>query len=136
MKKSKKMILIITILILGILLIIFSFVLNKPSIKDNDKDKNKDIPKLSVKEQYYAEEEVTKLIEDYIKKITSLQQYIELSDKKTFSIKELKNTFGIDISSFENLKYGCDADSTIADFSEGYDKYTLSIVCKAFMAEN
>ena len=134
-KKSKQIIL-LSIFILGIILVITGVILNKEKDKKSfDKNKEETVNKedLLGLDRLEAQKKVISQIENYIKEIPNLEEFLKENNKDSLTLNELKKKFKIDISAIEKSEYNCNLDETIIDFSNGFDDYKILISCDAFL---
>ena len=134
-KKSKQIIL-LSIFILGIILVITGVILNKEKDKksfDKNKEETENKEDLLGLDRLEAQKKVISQIENYIKEIPNLEEFLKENNKDSLTLNELKKKFKIDISAIEKSEYNCNLDETIIDFSNGFDDYKILISCDAFL---
>ena len=139
MKKIKKTWIIVTISIfaLGIILavtgIVITFLISNPKPIENQEEKEPD--NLLGIDRLESQQKVTSAIDNYIKQIPNLEEYLKEHDKTSLTIKEMKDDLHIDTSEIEKLEYGCNLEGTLVDFQDGIDNYKILIscdICKLF----
>ena len=134
-KKSKQIIL-LSVFILGIILVITGVILNKEKDKksfDKNKEETETKEDLLGLDRLEAQKKVISQIENYIKEIPNLEEFLKENNKDSLTLNELKKKFKIDISAIEKSAYNCNLDETIIDFSNGFDDYKILISCDAFL---
>ena len=120
-----KLILIIVVFILGIIFIILGFTLNSSNKNSNSTKPNQE---LLGEERLDMEEEIINIIEKYLNN-EAIKTYLEKKGNKRISMEEIKEELKIDISEFEQSKYGCNNAFTIIDFNDDYSDHTISLTC-------
>ncbi len=132
-RKIKSDIILMTIVIVAIVLVV---IVGKTKKELTNNASPNEIKQLLGEERVEAKEEVLKVIEKYISNIDLIKNYLEEQNERKITIKELKEKVGMNISEFEKLKYGCMPEYTQIDFSEDFDKHTISLTCQSFLLKD
>ena len=133
MKKNKiKIIIVIVMLALGVSLIVTGVVFNSKKEEPTPIENNLD-GELLGEERVKVQDEIVEVIEKYLADDTKIREYLDEKGERKITLKELKDNVKTDISAFEKLKYGCDSELTMIDFSEDYSKHTISLTCDALL---
>ena len=133
MKKNKiKIIIVIVMLALGITLIVTGIVFNDKK-KEPTPTENNTNGELLGEARVRVQDEIVGVIEKYLADDTKIRKYLDEKGERKITLKELKDNVKTDISEFEKLKYGCDSELTMIDFSEDYSKHTISLTCDALL---
>lgn len=133
-KANKKKIIIITsiVLITVISIVSFKLIFSKPE-KDKDKTPNLEKPTVILgEERLEGTNYISNLMESYTKSVPNLLEYAKNNKIDSMSLKNLSETFKIDIKEFENAEYNCKKDTTMITFKSDYSDYFFSIDCSLF----
>ena len=134
-KNNKKIILIILItIILGTTLgVLYIKLHNNEKIKGTDINTEQLATELLGEKRLKEQQKMYEIIDKYIKDNSKLKDYVINNNITSLSIKNLKDIIKIDISEFENSKYKCNSEYTTIDFTAGFENYTISLSCDAFL---
>ena len=134
-KINKKLVLmILIIIILGATIgIVYIKLHNNEKIKESDINTQNLATGLLGEKRLEEQKKIYNIIDKYIKDNSKVKDYVTENNLTNLSIKDLKDIMKIDISEFENSKYKCNSEYTTIDFTEGFENYTISLSCDAFL---
>lgn len=120
------MILTIIIILILIIVLVLLKINNKP-LKEKEEIKIESKEIIEGKERLEAEEETNKVVYEMLRDINIIE-YAKNNRKEKVSLKELKETFNLDTTIFENMKYNCSIENTYLKFNEDYS-YSIIFDC-------
>ncbi len=133
MKKNKiKILIVIIMLAIGVSLIVTGVVFNSKK-EEPAPAEEEPAGELLGEERLEVTDEIIGVIEKYLVDDTKIKEYLNDKGERKITIKELKDNVKTDITEFEKLKYGCDSELTMIDFSDDYSKHTISLTCDALL---
>ena len=120
------MILTIIIILILIIVLVLLKINNKP-LKEKEEIKIESKEIIEGKERLEAEEETNKVVYEMLRDINIIE-YAKNNKKEKITLKELKETFKIDTTLFEKMKYNCSIENTYLKFNEDYS-YSIIFDC-------
>ena len=130
--KKTKIILVSIIFVIGISLIIIGVVLSgKQKEETSPNQQSPGTEELLGEERSKVQKEIIDTVESCLTEETKIKEYLEKKGFRSITMQELKDELKIDISAFENLKYGCDNNLTEIDYNEGYTEHLITLTCEA-----
>ena len=105
-------------------------IINKKNFKEEPKEKI-ELPTdiIEGEERLEAEEETNKVVYEMLRDIDIIK-YAKNNQQEKVSLKELRETFNLDTTTFEEMKYNCSIENTYLKFNEDYNQYSIVYDCK------